>query len=284
MAKPSLSFQMPKRTPAGKFFTLCLLSIALLMLDRKFEAVQQVRNVAASLTFPLQWIASKPVELYEHLVLLTRSQTKLKAQNQALSAENIRLQAASHKSQSLQKQVDDLKSILHLKQTGFDSAVPAEVVSNGGNPFSDLLVIDKGQESGIRAGDAVIDRNGLVGQVTQVRRFSSDIRLISSNELVVPVAISRTGVRSLTFGEGNRLSLLYFPTDADLQQGDLLLTSGIDSVYPPGIPVATVKEASKESGSPYYQARLETASALQASKYLLVIAQKPPASAEASRP
>lgn len=254
------------------------------MLDRKFEAVQEVRKFAASLTFPLQWVASKPVEFYGHIILLTRSQTELKTQNQTLQAENIRLQAASHQNQSLEKQINDLKSLLHLKQTSFEKATAAEVISNGSNPFSDILVIDKGIESGIQSGDAVIDRNGLVGQVVQVRRFSSDIRLISANELVVPVAVSRTGMRSLTFGEGNQISLRYFPNDADLKAGDLLLTSGIDSIYPAGIPVATVQNAAKASGSPYYQAKLKTSAALQSSKYLLVISQKPPVPARINQP
>ncbi|OSI09681.1 rod shape-determining protein MreC [Neisseria canis] len=282
MVKPSFSFDRPKRVPIGKFFTLCLTSIALLMLDQKFEAVQHVRSIAASFTFPLQWIAAKPVELYEHISLLARSQTELKSQNQALQTENIKLQAASHKNQALEKELNELKNVLHLKQLNFTDSVAAEVVSNGSNPFSDLLVIDKGSESGIRVGDAVIDRNGLVGQITQARRYSADLRLISANELIVPVAVARTGVRSLTFGNGNHVSLRYFPTDADLQVGDVLLTSGIDSVYPGGIPVARVKEASKASGTPYYQTKLETSSALQSSKYLLVLSQKPTSAAASS--
>ncbi|MDO4641122.1 MAG: rod shape-determining protein MreC [Neisseria sp.] len=275
MAKPSLSFNAPKSAPVGKLFTLCLTCIALLMLDQKFEAVQQVRNVTASFTFPLQWLASKPIEFYDYVRLLTRSQTQLQAQNQSLQAENIRLQTDSHENRALEKEVNELKAVLNLKQVSFERAIAAEVVSNGRNPFSDLLVIDKGSEEGIRTGDAVIDRNGLIGQVTQARRYSSDIRLISANELIVPVVVARSGIRSLIFGDGNQVSLRYFPTDADLKVGDMLLTSGIDSVYPAGIPVAQVKEAAKASGTPYYQTKLATISNLQSSKYLLVLSQKP---------
>lgn len=277
MAKSSLSFNRAKRVPAAKFFTLALLCIALLMLDRKFEAVQQIRQITASFTFPLQWLASKPVELYDYAVSLARSQAELQTQNQQLLSENIRLQTDSHKNQALEKEIGELKSILHLKQLNFEKAVAAEVVSNGSNPFSDLLVIDKGSESGIQTGNAVIDRFGLIGQVTQTRRFSADIRLISANELVVPVAVARTGVRSLTYGEGNQVALRYFPTDADLKAGDILLTSGIDSIYPSGIPVARIEQADKASGTPYYQVRLKTSSGLQSGKFVLVLPQKVPA-------
>ncbi len=273
MAPPSLSFTQ-SRVPVGKFFLLSLMSIALLALDRRFEAVQQVRNIAATATFPLQWLATQPVAFYHYSRDLAQSQTALEAQNRRLSADNIRLQAEANQNTALQKDVNELKGILGLKQETFSGSVAAAVVSSGRDPSSNLLVIDKGSESGIRQGDAVIDHGGLIGQITQVRPLSADIRLISAGEMIVPVVVARTGVRNLMFGDGNNLSLRYFPLDADLQKGDLLLTSGIDSVYPPGIPVAKVSELQKATGATFYRSKLEPSGNLHASKYLLVLKQK----------
>lgn len=284
MPTPSLNFTKRRSAPVGKLFLLSLTSLALLAMDQRFEGVQHVRKVAASLTFPLQWLASQPVEFYRYTRSLAQSQTALQAQNRQLSAENIRLQAAAHQNSALEKEVGELKSVLGLKQEGFGTSVAAEVVSNGRNFTSNLLVIDKGAESGIRQGDAVIDHNGLVGQIIQVRRLSADVRLISANDLMVPVSVARTGVRSLMYGEGNGIALRYFPQDADLQKNDLLLTSGMDSVYPAGIPVARVTEAAKNTGTAYYRSTLQPVAGLNVSKYLLVLQQKQAAAGASSDP
>ena len=284
MPAPSLNFTKRRSAPVGKLFLLSFASIVLLALDQRFEGVQQIRKVAASLTFPLQWLASQPVELYRYTRSLAQSQTALQAQNRQLNAENIRLQATANQNRALEKELKELKSVLNLKQEDFGNSIAAEVVSSGRNFSSNLLVIDKGEESGVRQGDAVIDQRGLVGQIIQVRHLSADVRLISANDLIVPVSVARTGVRSLIYGEGGGIALRYFPQGADLQKEDILLTSGMDSIYPAGIPVAKVTEVSKNTGTAYYRSKLEPVAGLNISKYLLVIQQKTPAAGAASDP
>ena len=167
MAPPSLSFTQ-SRVPVGKFFLLSLLSIALLALDRRFEAVQQVRNIAATATFPLQWLATQPVAFYHYSRDLAQSQTALQAQNRRLNAENIRLQAEVNQNTALQKDVNELKAILGLQQETSNGSVAAAVVSSGRDPSSSLLVIDKGSVNGVYEGQPVISDKGVVGQVVAV--------------------------------------------------------------------------------------------------------------------
>ncbi|UOP01787.1 rod shape-determining protein MreC [Kingella potus] len=152
----------------------------------------------------------------------------------------------------------------------------AQIVSNGKNPLSDKLLLDKGSKDGLRAGDPAVDGNGLIGQLTAVHPFVSELTVLTNAQSVVPVMVERTGVRSLLYGDGNRVILRYFPVDADLQPGDLLVTSGMDSVYPAGIPVARVEQAERSSGTPYYRTALSLPAAVHSSKHVLVLPQTDP--------
>ena len=119
MPAPSLNFTKRRSAPVGKLFLLSFASIALLALDQRFEGVQQIRKVAASLTFPLQWLASQPVELYRYTRSLAQSQTALQAQNRQLNAENIRLQATANQNRALEKELMEQKMAqLQTKRIG----------------------------------------------------------------------------------------------------------------------------------------------------------------------
>ena len=160
-----------------------------------------------------------------------------------------------------------------MQQAGINDVTGAEVISSGKDPLSDKLIINKGSLDGLKAGDAVIDQNGLVGQLTQALPYSSEVTLLYSSQSIVPVMVARTGERNLLYGGGNKLDLRYFPSASDLKAKDILLTSGLDSVYPAGIPVATVDTIERSSGSPYYTASLSPFAALRGSRFVLVVSQ-----------
>ncbi|WP_165088171.1 rod shape-determining protein MreC [Neisseria yangbaofengii] len=262
-----------RRKPLFKLAVYVVLGIALMMLDSHFSAVQSIRQLGATMLYPIQWLANQPVRLYQYVGNLSQSQADLLEQNRILQEENGRLKIRLQRDKVNLSELSELKKLYGLQQRGISDVIGAEVISNGKDPLSEKLIINKGSSNGVKNGDAVIDTEGLIGQVTQVQMKSSEVSLLSSSKTIVPVVVARTGERSLLYGSGSKLDLRYFPTASDLKPNDVLLTSGLDSVYPAGIPVATVNQVVRALGTPYYDTTLTPFAALQGSRFVLVLPQ-----------
>ena len=273
MSEPSLSFTRERVHPVTKLIGLSLVSISLMVLDTRYAAVQQVKSVVATALQPLQWVANQPVHLYEYSRSFLQSQNKLLDENQRLREENMRLQALSNQLHAQAKELKELHLLQRLQAHGIEASTTAQIISNSKDPLADKLIINRGSHHNLQVGDAVIDQNGLIGQITQVQPFSSELTLLTHSQMVIPVMVARTGVRSLLYGNGNEVSLRYFPVDADLQKDDVLVTSGLDSVYPVGMPVAKVTAVQRASGTPYYRTTVLPLAAVNSSKYVLVLPQ-----------
>ena len=273
MSDSSLSFTQRGVRPVNKLICLTLASVALMMLDSRFAAVQTAKNYISTALYPLQWIANKPVEWYEYGSSMLQSQTYLLGENQRLLQENTRLRLQAVQTEIQNRQLDELKALFSLKNHGLQITTAAEVISNDKEPSGSRIIINKGSSSGVRAGDAVVDDGGLLGQVTHVHPLTSEVSLLTDSNAAIPVMVARTGVRTLLYGGSGGVALRYFPTDADLQPNDVLVTSGLDSVYPMGIPVAKVVQTSRNAGTPFYRADIRPLAALRVSKYVLVLPQ-----------
>ncbi|ASK28250.1 rod shape-determining protein MreC [Neisseria chenwenguii] len=250
-------------------------AVVLLMLDSRFSAVQTIRQTVATVLYPMQWLANQPVRLYQYANNLSQSQTELLEQNRVLQEENGRLKIRLQRDKVNLSELNELKKLYGLQQRGINNVVGAEVISSGKDPLSEKLIINKGSSGGVKEGDTVIDTDGLIGRVTQVQLQSSEVTLLSGGNGIVPVTVERTGERNLVYGRGGRLDLRYFPVSSDLKAKDVLLTSGLDDLYPAGIPVATVEEAVRGSGTPYYAAKLKPFAALNGSRFVLVVSRHP---------
>ena len=286
MSEPSLSFTRERVHPVTKLIGLSLVSISLMVLDTRYAAVQQVKSVVATALQPLQWVANQPVRLYEYSRSFLQSQNKLLDENQRLREENMRLQALSNQLHAQAKELKELHLLQRLQAHGIEASTTAQIISNSKDPLADKLIINRGSHHNLQVGDAVIDQNGLIGQITQVQPFSSELTLLTHSQMVIPVMVARTGVRSLLYGNGNEVSLRYFPVDADLQKDDVLVTSGLDSVYPVGVPVAKVTAVQRASGTPYYRTTVLPLAAVNSSKYVLVLPQTelPPSISQPAAP
>lgn len=269
-----LSFTRDRVHPTGRLVALSVVSIVLMVLDNRYDAVQQLKGHLSTAIQPLQWLANQPVRFYEYGSGFLQSQKQLLDDNKRLQEENTRLKIAVKQTSVQKLELAELKRLQHLAENGIDGSIAAEVVSNGKDPLSDKLIINKGSRDGLKEGDAVIDQNGLIGQLTSVRPFSAELTILTNGKSVIPVMVERTGVRSLLYGDGNQVRLHYFPTDADLRPDDTLVTSGLDSVYPIGIPVAKVLTAQKASGTPYYRTTLAALAKTRSSRYVLVLPQE----------
>lgn len=270
----SLSFTKSGISSTNKFILLSLVSVALLVLDSRYAAVQTAKRYIATALYPLQWVANQPMEWYEYGSALMHSQNYLLSENQRLTKENMQLKIQTRQAEVQLRELADVKALLTLKQQGLSESVAAEVISNGKEPIGGRMIINKGSTHNIQEGDAVVDDAGLIGQVIQVHPLTAEISPITDSSLTIPVMVARTRVRSLVYGGSGELTLRYFPTDADLQPNDLLITSGLDSIYPAGIPVARVQQTSRNAGTPFYRAKLESMAALRRSKIVLVVPQQ----------
>lgn len=260
--------------PITKTILLALLAMVLMVLDKHFSGVATGKKYLATALYPLQWVANKPVEVYGYFDNLFHSQSYLLSENQRLTADNARLKLEARQAGMRLRELSELKTLAGLQRHGLQATTTAEVVSGGKNALSERIVINKGSHHHLKIGDAVADEGGLLGQITLVQPLSAEVNLLTETNTVVPVMVERTGVRTLVYGGGGMLSLRYFPTDADLQPQDVLLTSGLDSVYPVGIPVARVVKSSRNAGTPYYKVQLQPMAALHRSKYVLVLPQQ----------
>lgn len=273
MSDPSLSFARRGISSINKLILLAFLGLALLLLDSRFAAVQTAKRYAATILYPMQWLANQPVEWYEYGSAFLQSQTYLLSENQRLMQENAHLKMQDHHAQMQMQKLSELQALMSLQNHGLHITTAAEVISDGKVPMASRIIIDKGTKQNVHEGDAVVDQNGLIGQVSQVHPLSAEVTMLTDTNIVIPVMVARTGVRTLVHGGSGQITLRYFPTDADLQPNDVLVTSGIDSVYPSGIPVARVITTSRNAGTPYYRADLKPLAALHSSKYVLVLPQ-----------
>lgn len=274
MAEPSLNFVHNGLRSTSKLVVLSLVSVVLLLLDNRYDVVKISRNYIATALYPFQWLAMQPVNAVSNGMVFLEKQQNLSNENRLLKAQNAQLKL------QLSQHAVELKSVLNLNQlnqvqkAALPQAQVAQIVSNDSNPLADRFVINKGSHHQIRMGDAVSDEHGLIGQITAVQPLSSEVMLITSTNAVIPTMVMRTGVRTLVYGRSGSLDLRYFPANASLLPNDLLVTSGMDSVYPAGIPVATVTKAQSGNGSPYYRAQIEPVAQMRSSTFVLVIPQK----------
>lgn len=274
MAEQSLNFVHQRINPTTKLVFFGLVSLSLLVLDNRFAATEQLKSYVATALYPLQWLASQPVSTVEESMMFLQQQNHLIAQNTQLHDDNARLNLHLSQQQAIIQALGGLSATNQLQNNALPNAISAKIISVGQNPLANKIVINKGKWDGVHLGDPVTDEHGLIGQISSLQPKSAQVSLITDSQTIIPAMVSRTGVRTLVYGRAGELDLRYFPADASLQPDDLLVTSGMDSVYPAGIPIAQVQTAQSGNGSPYYRVSLKPVAHSQSALFLLVIPQQ----------
>jgi rod shape-determining protein MreC len=170
----------------------------------------------------------------------------LRQQHEIDTAQLLQLQTMHAENQQLRK-------LLALPERAGYSTRLAQIIASERDVFKRKILISKGSMADVQAGQIVLDDNGIVGQITRVYPWSSEVTLITEKDHAVPVEVLRNGLRTIVFGTGNtsNLTMRYMPVSADIQVGDVLVTSGIDEIYPPGIPVAHVIKIERDPAYPF---------------------------------
>ena len=271
----SLQFNQRRLNPLTKVVLLVLLASILLVTDKRVAAVKQMRSQLAGLFYPVQWIANQPISWYHDANQYFTSQNHIQEQNKLLSNENSRLKVELSQIKGIHNNVDEIAANNRLKALLSLPTTEAQIVYVGNEPFPTHYLLNKGSSDGIKSGQAVVTADGLLGQITSVGSKHSELTLLNNAQTVIPVMVARTGVRSLLYGNLETLDLRYFPVSADLQKGDVLVTSGMDNVYPAGIPVATLTNITPTSGTPFYKTTTRATANLTSARSVLILAAKP---------
>lgn len=250
-----------------------LLSIAIMVLDHRYNHLESLRSGLSVLLFPVQYLASLPLLLSESASDAINSRGELEAERDRLHAENLLLRARQQKFEALEAENMRLRGLLDSSFKVGDRVLIAELVAVEQDPFRQQVLINKGKTSGLFVGQPVVDANAVVGQVTHINPFSASVLLITDAAHALPVQVHRNGLRTIALGTGliNRLELPHLPNNADIKVGDLLTTSGMGGSFPPGYPVAEVIDVRREPGQPFASVIAQTTAHLDRIREVLLV-------------
>jgi rod shape-determining protein MreC len=230
--------------------------MALMVLDARYDSLALLRAGVASVVHPLQAQLARPFTFFSEASEFFVTHGDLLSQNRRLARERERLAQSMQTWRALRAENERLRALLALPGRADVKPLAVEIIRTLPDPFERRVVVDKGALQGVIAGRPVVDDVGLVGQVTRVFPASSEITLLVSREQSAPVMNERNGLRLMVSGLGsdNLLEVRYLDAQADIKPGDVLATSGIDGVYPAGVPVARVLRLEPPRHTPFARA------------------------------
>jgi len=244
-------------SPGFRFAVYAILSIVIMFLDQRGEYLEQVRYALNIATYPIQLAVSSPSAAWRWIQESSATREALRAENARLITRNRELELRSMRYEALAKENDQLRGLQEALPPVAERWLVAEIVDIQLNSLRQRVLIDRGTRNGVFKGQAVLDDKGLLGQTTHVGPWSAEVILITDPEHAVPVQIERTGLRTIAVGTGDTASLAlpYLPANADIQTGDVMLTSGLGGVFPAGYPVGRVAEVHRDAVQPLAQVR-----------------------------
>lgn len=270
-------------SPLARLIFYCALAIACIVVDYRFHRLDAFRKALGVLIYPLQEAATLPSNLIASLQQALESPQLLQTENDSLRERLLQQAETMQRFRAAESELHALRALVNLRQQQPAAHTIAEIVGMARTPFVQKVVISAGQGSGIQPGAPVISAEGLVGQVTTVNLFNSEVTLITDKNQALPVMIVRNGLRAMAFGNGEpgTLSLPYVPIASDVQAGDLIVTSGIDGLYPPGLSVGQVKSVERDASSAFAKIQCIPTGAVLSYRYVLVLSVPPRSKEEA---
>lgn len=230
----------------SKLAVCSAMAFLFMVADVRFKVMQPVRVAVATALYPAQWLALQPINAVESISEYFASLNT--AQEARDAAQNTRITQSLRVNQveQLILENDRLRKLMGLRDRLQSLANPAQVIYDAADPYTRKVIIDKGMIHSIAKGSPVVDELGVVGQVTRVYPLVSEVTLLTDRDHAIPVLNTRTGARGVAFGDmtthADTMELRYMAANADVAVGDLLTTSGVDGVYPPGLPVARIEK------------------------------------------
>ncbi|MEJ2565790.1 MAG: rod shape-determining protein MreC [Gammaproteobacteria bacterium] len=249
------------------------ISLVLMTVDHRQHHLESVRSALSFVISPLEYMLSVPVGAGHWLGEALSSRQTLEQQIAELRSRELLQSARLQKLAALEAENTRLRSLLDSSFKVGERVLVAELLEVDFDPFSQEIVINKGSHDGVEIGQSIVDAEGVMGQVVHVAPFTSTAMLITDPSHAIPVAVNRNGLRAIAMGTGaaDRLDIPNLPLNADIQTGDLLVTSGLGGRFPPGYPVAVVKKVVRNPGQPFADVTARPTAHLEQSREVLLV-------------
>ncbi|WP_341916808.1 rod shape-determining protein MreC [Polaromonas sp. YR568] len=259
----------------SKLMFFSALALFLMVADLRFKITQPIRAAVATVLYPVQWLALQPVRAAQYgggyFTALSQARTSEEEARQKLATQSLRASQV----EQLALENSRLRKLLDLREQAALTGQAAQVLYDAPDLYTRKVIIDKGMLQGVALGSPVVDESGVLGQVTRVHPLVSEVTLVIDRDLAIPVLNTRTGARSVAFGEptthGGGLELRFMGSNSDVQQGDLLTTSGVDGLYPPGLPVAKIDRIERRAESAFARIYCTPLAQVNAAVHVMVV-------------
>jgi len=273
------SFRFFNRGPSAavRLVFFVVLSILLLFLDARFKYLESTRTVISIIVYPFQQLTTLPGAAWDGVSAYLETQNHLIDENTQLREQHSEDAARLNLLQVIQAENTQLHNLLDVAQRVQYPMQMAEIAYVERDIFKRKLFVSKGAKANVQLGQVVMDDIGIVGQVTRVYPWLSEVTLVTDKDHAVPVQVLRNGIRAVVFGSGdiNELALRYMPVSSDIQPGDVLVTSGIDGTYPTGLPVAKVVKIERDPAYPFARIICMPMAGVDRHRYLLIVSGTP---------
>ncbi|GAB4259943.1 MAG: rod shape-determining protein MreC [Methylomicrobium sp.] len=248
-------------------------SITLLVFEYKSAYLNKLRDALSTITYPIQALTDWPFYQSKQTLDTIKSLYHLKEENRRLRQEQLIFKTQLLKFAALEQENIRLRALLERSFKLGEQVLVAELLSVNLAPFEHVVVVDKGSRFGVHEQQPVLDAYGVVGQVFRALPMSSEVMLITDPSHAIPVQINRNGLRTVAVGSGriNRLILPYLANNADIKEGDLLITSGLGGIFPQGYPVAVVEKIIQQPNKPFAEIYATPKAQLNRSRELLIV-------------
>jgi rod shape-determining protein MreC len=253
------------------FFSI--LAITLLFVDSRYNVLTALRQGLGTVLYPVQVLLLQPRDAAELGTDYLTAVAKLRKENSELKAIEIENSKTLLQVEQLSAENAQLRSLIGARTQTTTKSIAAEVLYETRDAFTRKLVLDKGQGAGVKLGMPVIDAKGVIGQITRIFPLTSEITVITDRNAAIPVQLQRTGQRTLAFGgvEGSRIELRYLPANTDVKEGDIVVTSGLDGVFPSGLPVGKVVRFERLGANAFARVVLEPTAQVDKTKLMLIM-------------
>lgn len=265
----------------AKVVFFSLIALILLVADSRLRSLGTIRQVVGTALYPLQVVALLPRDAAYMVGDYFSSLSAMQNENRKMKEQQIANAQTLQQVQQLAAENAQLRKLLAANERLPVKSVMSEILYDARDAFTRKVIVDRGIQHGVAPGQPVIDDVGVVGQVTRVFPFTAEITLLTDKDQAIPVQVVRSGLRSIAYGQGHSgaLDLRFMPANADIQNGDVLVTSGIDGVYPAGLSVAKVVQVERKSSDAFARIVCQPLAGIDRNRQLLILlteSQLPP--------
>lgn len=252
------------------FFTI--LAIFLLVVDSRLKTLVFARQVLATVLYPIQVVAVMPRDAALRVSDFFTSTSTLEKENATLKRQQTLNAEALQQNGQLSAENAHLRKMLDVRERLPVKSILSEIIYDARDPFTRKIIVDRGIQHGVALSQPVIDDLGVVGQITRVFPMTAEVTLLTDKNQAIPVQIARNGLRSVVYGRGQPGQLdMRMTTNADIQKGDALVTSGIDGVYPAGLAVAKVAQVENKAATPFENIICVPSAGIEKNRQLLIL-------------